>query len=143
MKLKLIHRILTAGSAFAMIVLASACSDSSNPTDGGNNTPMVSLTWDGFVGPIFQNASSCASSNCHGGTPPPNNFSVASYALVVAGGNAGAGIVPNDTASSIAYQKLIGALGSQMPLGQAPLAPSTLDSIAMWIMAGAPESPTP
>lgn len=135
--------VLAALSALMIFGLAN-CSSDSTPTGGNGNpdpTP-TALTYNGFIGPLF--LSRCGSSICHG-TSQQSGFSVASYTSVLAGGNisAGNGIVPNDLANSFVYQQLLPT--AQTPPGRMPqtggfLSQSKLDSIALWIMAGAPES---
>lgn len=134
-----VQRQLMMGVSLLVLALgAVACSDSGSPTGGGgNNNPPAALTWNDYVGPLFQQ--NCGSSTCHGSTPGQNGFSILSYAAVLAGGNGGPGIVPNDTAASIAYQRLTGAIMPQMPAGGPAFSAARLDSIATWIMNGAPE----
>lgn len=143
-KQNLTSRSLVVAIALVSVSLISACSDSSSPTGGGGgNTPPASLTWDDFAGPLL--AANCGSSSCHGATPGQSGFSVLSYSSAISGGSnsAGNGIVANDTAASVVYQKLLTTppFGGRMPQGGPFFAQSTLDSIAMWIMAGAPQSP--
>ncbi|HSH00205.1 MAG TPA: c-type cytochrome domain-containing protein [candidate division Zixibacteria bacterium] len=125
-------------SLLALGLGASACSDSGSPTGGGgNNNPPAALTWNDYVGPLFQQ--NCGSSTCHGSTPGQSGFSILTYASALAGGNSGSGIVPNDTAASIVYQRLTGAIMPRMPQGGPYFSAARLDSIATWIMSGAPE----
>jgi len=131
----------------AIILATGGCSDSSSPTSGnggGTQNPPATLTFQDFVGPLFQ--SRCTNSGCHGTTPGANNFNVLSYNAVLAGGttSAGKGIVPNDMAASIVFQKISPnpPFGLRMPRNGPPYLPqSTIDSIALWINAGAPNTP--
>ena len=125
-----------------MIFGLTNCSSNSNPTGGNGNTTPAALTYNDYIGPLFQ--SRCGSSICHGSSQQ-SGFSVASYTSVLVGGtiSAGKGIVPNDIANSFVYQQLLPT--ALTPPGRMPqtggfLSQSKLDSIAMWIMAGAPES---
>jgi len=133
--------------SIVIVAVSGGCSDSSSPTGGnggGNQNPPATLTFQDFVGPLLQ--SRCTNSGCHGAIPGANNFNVLSYNAVLAGGttSAGKGIVANDTAASIVFQK-IGPnppFGSRMPRNGPPYLPqSTIDSIALWINAGAPNTP--
>lgn len=139
------QRLTVAVTLSALGVFGFACSDDNSPSGpGGGGGPATSLTWDGFAAAIYQNTATCNKGGCHGSGSASSGFSVASYNSVLAGGNNGAGIVPNDTANSIAYQKLLPTppFGGRMPLTGPPYLPqSTLDSLAAWIMAGAPQSP--
>jgi hypothetical protein len=106
------------------------------------DTTTSGITFNNFVGPLF--VASCDGPGCHNSIPGVGNFSVVNYVEVVNGGSAGTGIVAGDTANSIVYQKLLNPppFGSRMPLDGPPFfAQSTLDSIVMWILDGAPESP--
>ncbi len=130
----------------ALVVVAgiSACSDDSKPTGGGNVTPPASLTYQDFVGPLF--AANCTNGACHGSTPGQSGFSVLTYASVLAGGNnsGGNGIVLTDTTASVVFQKIgtTPPFGARMPRNGPPYLPqSTIDSIALWILAGAPNTP--
>lgn len=136
-KTRLVHSL---GIILLALSVFSSCSDSNNnPTGGGN--PPAALTFDAYVGPLFQ--SKCGSASCHGATPGQSGFSILSYASVLAGGtnSGGNGIVANDTAASVVFQKLGSAppFGGRMPQGGPFLPQSTLDSLAMWILAGAPQ----
>ncbi len=101
---------------------------------------VVALTFNNFISFIVQ--TSCQSSGCHGGSDSASAFSVNTYTSFIAGGFAGSGIVPGDTAASVVLQKLgtTPPFGSRMPLTGGPLPQSTIDNIALWILAGAPES---
>ncbi len=140
-----INRILN--SAFALLLVSTfglnACSDDdSNPTGNGNPAPAASLTYDDFVRPLF--IVRCSGSACHASSPFQNGFNVTTYNSLLAGGNTlGSGIVPNDPNSSSVYLKLLPntPIPPRMPLDGPFLAQSTIDSIALWINAGAPERP--
>lgn len=105
---------------------------------------VIDYTFDSFVGP--QVTVFCTDVGCHGSGSMASGFSAISFVSFKAGGFGGAGIVPQDTATSVVYQRLRGTtIGSRMPLdARIPVTgffPSTtLDSIARWILAGAPES---
>lgn len=124
----------------------AACSDDASPTGGGggNQKPPATLTFQDFVGPLF--AAKCTNGACHGSTPGQSGFSVLSYNSALAGGSrsAGKGIVPNDTTASVVFQKIgtTPPFGARMPFSGPPYLPqSTIDSIATWILAGAPNTP--
>ncbi len=99
----------------------------------------IDYTYNNFIGPEI--TGSCAIAGCHGNGFTSSGFSAETYQSFLAGGSLGSGVAPRDTASSIVFQRLQGTTaGSQMPLGGPPFVQSTLDSIAVWILAGAPES---
>jgi hypothetical protein len=107
---------------------------------------VIDYTFNNFIDGIAQ--AYCTLSGCHRGVDSTSAFSVSSYESFLAGGLKGNGIVPQDTAASVVFQKL-GAdppFGSRMPLFPIPgpgdgfLPASAMDSIARWILAGAPES---
>ncbi len=123
----------------------TACSSDSTPTggNGGTITPPASLTFQDFVGPLL--SSKCTNGACHGSTSGQSGFSILSFNSVTAGGNnsGGKGIVAGDTTASVVFQKIgdTPPFGSRMPLTGGFLPASTIDSIAMWILAGAPNTP--
>jgi hypothetical protein len=136
-------RILATSIALLTLAGLAGCSDDSTPTGGEVKTPPASLTFKDFVGPLF--AANCTNGACHGSTPGQSGFSVLSYTSVLAGGNNSGrnGIVLNDTTASIVFQKIgdTPPFGARMPRTGPPyLAQSTIDSIAMWILAGAPNT---
>ena len=125
-----------------MILGLTNCSSDSSPTGGNGNpdpTP-TPLTFNDYIRPLFQNR--CSSSSCHGTSPGQGGFSVANYASVLAGGVNGSGIIPGQPQSSNVYLKLTAAppFGNRMPQGGPFFSQAKLDSISMWIIAGAPES---
>lgn len=127
---------------FSIFGLSACSDDDANPTGGGGNpVPPASLTYDDFVRPLF--LSRCNGSACHV-NQSQNGFNVTTYGGLLAGGNTlGTGITPNNTNSSSAYRKLLSGtpIPPRMPLGGPFLAQSAIDSIALWINAGAPQSP--
>lgn len=140
-----LNRILSAALALLLVSVfgLNACSDDdSNPTGGGNPPPAASLTYDDFIRPLF--IVRCSGSACHVSSPFQNGLNVTTYAGLLAGGNTlGTGIVPNDPNSSSVYRKLLPntPIPPRMPFNGPFLAQSTIDSIALWINAGAPQSP--
>lgn len=104
------------------------------------DTTSSGITFNNFVGPLF--VASCDGAACHNSVPGASGFSVTSYSLVIAGGQSGAGVIPGDTAGSIAYQKLLTPplFGGRMPQSDTAFSQNTLDSIARWILDGAPEN---
>ena len=51
-------------------------------------------------------------------------------------------VVPGNPDASELYKRLLGTTengGAQMPLGQPPLPPQSIDTIRRWILAGAPD----
>ena len=105
---------------------------------------VIDYTYDNFVAP--QVTTFCMDAGCHGNGSNSGNFSAISYMTFVAGGFSGVGIAPRDTASSVVFKRLQGtSVGSRMPLdaripGNGFFQQSTLDSLARWILAGAPET---
>ena len=77
-------------------------------------------------------------SNCTGCHGNSGGLTLTSYSSVMAGGNSGAVIVPNDHANSLLWQKVnTGA----MPQNNPALPQSQIDLIALWINEGALEFP--
>ncbi len=87
--------------------------------------PESDLTWNDLVGPIL--ATRCVS--CHGGTA---GLDLDTYEGVLAGGNLGPAIIPNNSEESLLIQL-------QQEGHPNSLAPSELEWIAAWIDAGMPE----
>lgn len=129
---------------FTLLVIGlTNCSKDSNLTGGNGDTTPTPLTFNDYIGPLFQNR--CGASSCHGAIPGQSGFNIFSYAAVLSGGtiSAGKGIVPNDIDNSFVYQQLLPT--ALTPPGRMPqtggfLSQSKLDSIKMWILNGAPES---
>jgi formate dehydrogenase gamma subunit len=87
-------------------------------------------TWDGGIGTLFQNE--CAA--CHGETLQLANLNVRSYASLLAGGDAGPGIVPGDPQSSqVILVQEAGGHPSQFSQDE-------MELLIAWIEAGAPEN---
>lgn len=97
-------------------------------------------SFNNYINPLFQ-TTGCSATNCHG-TSPQSGFSVASYTSVLAGGINGAGIVPGRPDLSIVYLKLTAnpPFGLRMPRFSTPFSDQRLDSIRLWILAGAPQN---
>jgi mono/diheme cytochrome c family protein len=89
-------------------------------------TPVANLTWDGYVGPLFQ--SKCAA--CHGES---GGLSLASYADMLKGGKDGTIFVPGDAGASL----LVNVQSAGDHPGQ--LSAEELAQIKAWIDRGAPE----
>lgn len=86
-------------------------------------------TWDGGIGDIFEQR--CT--GCHGGGSPISGFDATSYQGVLAGGQNGPGVVPNDPeASGVIQRQITGNHPGQFSAGE-------LAAIRNWIAAGAPE----
>ena len=97
-------------------------------------------------------ASSCATSNCHGGAAEPNLASADTYKDLLAApinqeaAQAGLQLVAaSDIDNSFLYQKLIFAdspfqFGAPMPLGGLTISENQIEFIRQWIAAGAPET---
>ncbi len=101
---------------------------------------VIDYTFNNFVSP--QVATHCKDPGCHSSADSNSGYSVDSYTSFIAGGLvAGNGIIPKDTSASVVFQKLgmSPPFASPMPLGAGRLPQSTLDSLARWILAGAPE----
>ncbi|MFQ5606536.1 MAG: hypothetical protein ACE5GA_01210 [Candidatus Zixiibacteriota bacterium] len=139
-------KIKSSTGALAFLALISmalhACSDDdSNPTGGGGGgTAPTALTYDAFVRPLF--LSRCNGSACHV-NQSQNGFNVTTYTGLLAGGTTlGSGIVAMSPNTSNVYLKLLSntPVPPRMPSGGPFLPQSTIDSIAMWITAGAPEN---
>lgn len=115
------HKVYIA-IALGYILLLSACSkkqaDEIQPVTP--DTPVATVTYDGFVGPLFQ--SRCA--NCHGtGKQSAPIFTFSGYASVKA------------NADRIKNAVLV---KKSMPIGAA-LSPADLQSLQAWFDAGMPQ----
>jgi len=73
-------------------------------------------------------------SNCTGCHGNSGGLTLTSYSSVMAGGNSGAVIVPNDHANSLLWQKVN---SGAMPQNNPALPTSQIDLIALWIDEGA------
>lgn len=80
-------------------------------------------------------ASKC--NGCHGTNRPRNNFSLANFQRLLAGGDSGPPVVPGKPADSLLIKKLKGQSGQRMPLNQPPLPAATIAKIEEWIAKGA------
>ncbi len=110
--------------------------------DSCNTAPIepAPLTYDDYVRP--QLMLNCSGASCHTGASPEHGFSVDTYQGLRDGGELGPGVVPYDTALSIMYRALSPDNGiiDRMPPSPASAVRSALhDSLALWIMQGAPQ----
>ena len=135
----------------ALLFLVAACSsDSDNgvlvdpdPPDnngGGEQTEEVRFSTD--IQPVF--AASCGGSGCHIGAST-NGVNLASFASTMGSQGAqygGAIVLPGNSAASPLIDKLGSSpqFGARMPLGRAALSAGTIQDIAAWIDAGAPNN---
>jgi hypothetical protein len=139
--------------ALACILLAAAC----KKTEPTPETPVANGSFELMQQKIF--TPSCNTTNCHAAT---SDRTYSQHKIVLAGdiysrlinGTVANNqamtanlkqIVPNDTAKSFLYQKLIfdrsqHRYGSGMPLGADPLTPNQIKFVVQWIMAGAPRT---
>lgn len=87
------------------------------------------------IAPVF--ASTC--NGCHGTNRPRENFSLATFASLLKGGDGGPAITPGDGAGSYLIKKLKGTGGGQrMPAGGLPaLDEALIAKIETWIQEGA------
>jgi len=105
---------------------------------------VIDYTYTSFIAPEV--TVYCTDAGCHGHGSQAGNFSAISYLAFIGGGFGGVGIAPQDTAGSVVFERLQGtSVGSRMPSdaripGSGFLRRSTLDSIARWILAGAPKT---
>lgn len=130
----------------------NACSRGGSCVDGQCQCGSGTVSFAGDVQPIF--SASCASMGCHDGVGAPGgpggpggggtslDLTVAnSYqSLLEATTSCGPVVAAGDPESSVIIGKLTGTevcMGSQMPKGDAPLAPEIIDTIAIWICQGA------
>ena len=101
---------------------------------------IIGQTFDNYINPLFQTW--CSESNaCHGAFTA-SEFSVSDYSSVLDGGLNGTGIVPGQPESSVVFQKLSPTppFGLRMPRFSTPFSDQRLDSIRLWILAGAPQN---
>ncbi|MFQ5606537.1 MAG: Ig-like domain-containing protein [Candidatus Zixiibacteriota bacterium] len=119
----------------------TATDDSLSAVSETVRVAVITHTFANYIGPLFQARCAFPGLGCHDAFRA-SAFNVETYASVLLGGFAGKGIVPGDTTASVVYQRLLGNIGERMPLGgvggffQSP----ELDSIAVWILARAPEN---
>jgi hypothetical protein len=114
-------------TVITIIVLFAACDQpaSSVPQDPSFATDVL---------PILN--ASCA--GCHSGSAPSGDYAVTTYSGVVSGGTDSIpNVIPGAADSSRLYQRLIGAVLPQMPLGGTPLDTIRLYTIRNWIDRGA------
>jgi hypothetical protein len=129
-----------------------ACGPGASCFDGQCQCGNATVSFASDVQPIF--SAGCASRGCHdgvGGPGPPGGQGGGATSLDLTLGNSyqsllgattscGAVVAPGDPGSSVLIGKLTGTalcMGSQMPKGDAPLAPALIDTIAIWICRGA------
>lgn len=130
----------------------NACGPGASCLDGQCQCTSATVSFANDVQPIF--SASCASMGCHDGVGGPGRpgwpgaggtsldlTSGSSYqSLLGATTSCGPVIAPGEPESSVLIGKLTGTelcMGSQMPKGDAPLAPELIDTIAIWICQGA------
>lgn len=141
--------------ALALLLSATACGGSGNPTDptpasggtGGNTGGTVGPQADpSFATDIMEilNRRSCTSSGCHGSGQGGLTMTTASVAYanlvnVVSPNSGEVRVIPGDAANSYLVKKLEGtqSVGAQMPLGASPLNTTDLQNIKNWINQGA------
>lgn len=86
------------------------------------------------IAPVL--ASSCT--GCHGAERPRENFSVQTFARLLAGGDAGPVLAPGKPDESLLVKKLEGkGGGARMPMNQPPLGTDVMAKIRKWIEEGA------
>lgn len=121
-----------------IIFLNWACSNSTSSEGNGLN---VLPKFSSIQEEVFN--TSCAFSNCHGGSQFPTLTTGLSYGnLVNVQSREKAGeilVIPGNSTESYLIKKLKGFIivGEQMPKGSAPLPNAAIDSIAKWIDLGA------
>ena len=81
---------------------------------------------------------------CHGSDGAYRETLLMEHDALIGGGT----VVPGNPNASELYKRLLGPTesGAQMPFGQPPLPPQSIDTIRRWILAGAPDwatIPTP
>ena len=138
-----IRSLVPAGIASIMLALTGCGSGGMDNT--GTRPPVQGLQptltsiQDGVFTPI------CV--GCHSGAQAPQGLDLsagqaASHLINVPAprDNTQIRVIPGNPGGSLLIQKLEGTsnLGQRMPLGQAPLDPSTIAVIRQWITAGAP-----
>jgi hypothetical protein len=130
----------------------NACDPGTSCFDGQCQCGSTTVSFASDVQPIF--SASCASTGCHDGVGGPGrpggpsggrsslDLTLGSSYESLLGGTTSCGpiVAPGDPGGSVLVGKLTGAAlctGSQMPKGDAPLAPALIDAIAVWICQGA------
>ena len=75
--------------------------------------------------------------NCHGADGAYRETLLMEHDALIGGGT----VVPGNPNASELYKRLLGPTesGAQMPFGQPPLSPQSIDTIRRWIVAGAPD----
>jgi uncharacterized membrane protein len=86
------------------------------------------------VGRIFNQ--SCVV--CHSGSSPPAGVRLDTYANIMAGGQAGAMLIPGKPDESELVLRIKGIEQPRMPFGKPPLESSEISVIVRWVEEGAP-----
>jgi len=123
-------------STLALSLALFGCSDSGdNPAGPGANNSLKAK-WQGTdgIGQLFtQRCSPCHISQ----TPRSGGLDLSSYTSLRTRDD---DLTPGDSLNSYLLQRLRGLGGSRMPQGGPYLENAQLDSIAVWIQAGAPNN---
>jgi len=127
-------------TAFLVMVAISACSDHGvavdiQPGDGDSTVSFASV-----VHPLL--LSNCGVSGCHIGANPQHEFSVATYATIMAISHHGRHVVPGFADSSALYLVVTpryaeAGILERMPFGRTPLSVIDQNKIRDWINQGA------
>ena len=123
--------VMVAAVWLALLLLLTTCQSPPPPIETPSDDE---VTWDDVIGPLF--AEHCLL--CHGGS---SGLSLDTYEKALRGGKRGPAIVSGDGQGSLVVQALRGSAGglTRMPLNRPPLADELIDTLSMWIDAGAPQ----
>ena len=100
---------------------------------GGDNSSCVNYSTE--IQPIFSTNFLCT--GCHGGS---GGLYLDSHTNLMAGGNSGAVVIPENGAGSLLIKKLRDEHAPSMPLGNCCIESSLIDLIETWIDEGAQDN---
>lgn len=101
-----------------------------NPPGNGNEIDSTTVSFLSDIMPIF-NARCIV---CHGNQ---GGLNITTYNTLMAGGNSGAAVIPDNGAGSLLVKRIDGTIPPQMPVGAPPLSNEEILLIKTWIDEGA------
>jgi hypothetical protein len=118
---------------FCVSIVFNACSDLGSDTDPEGNEP-AELSFAVDVLPILQ--ANCVA--CHSAGNSSGGLDLSNFSALMAGGNSGAGVVPENSAASLLVDRLTtDEVNIRMPLFGSPLSQESISLIEEWIDDGA------
>jgi len=119
-------------TAMQPVTTSSELSATTQPAATAETAPVqtAAVSFAADVLPIFEE--SCT--RCHGGSRQSGGLRLDSYAALMAGGDEGAVVIPNDAAGSLLVELIT---SGKMPRNAASLPADELTLITDWVNAGA------